>query len=344
MNTKVYDAASLKKPETLKHLKDVVSAGGLIVFPTETVYGIGANAYNKNAAKKIYQVKGRPHDNPLIVHIDHLHQLKRLVNDISSDAQRLIQSFWPGPLTLIFKKTADVPDEITGQLDTVAIRFPSNSIAQTIIKAVETPLCAPSANISGKPSSTLFEHVIKDLYGKVDVIVDGGKSTIGLESTVLDVSTSNPTILRPGSITKAMIEDVLKKPIEDASESVQNSPRSPGLKYTHYKPQGEIVLMEGPTEKIIEAINGFIAKSSQDDVAVISAHEISEKIIAKHVFDLGSFKDPETIASNLFIALRAMDDLNIKTIYTHTFSKEHIGSAIMNRLLKAAGYKIHRIE
>ncbi len=342
MKTTIYQLKDMQRKTTAEHLKQVIDQGGLIVFPTETVYGIGANAFDPAAAEKIYRVKGRPKDNPLIVHIDHLHQLKRLTKTISDEAKRLIQAFWPGPLTLVFQKTNEVPKTITGNLDTVAVRFPANAIAQHVIGVVKTPLCAPSANISGKPSSTLFEHVKKDLEGKVDIIIDGGKSTIGLESTVLDLTTSPPTILRPGSVTKAMIEAVLEKPIDDASEVYQIAPRSPGMKYTHYKPQGDIVLLEGPTQKIIDVMNQA-ALEEGDRCAFICAHEVSEKLIGQNVFDLGSINDPETIASNLFIALRTMDDLNITTIYMHTFSKTHIGSAIMNRLLKAAGYKVVKV-
>ncbi len=343
MKTTIYQAEDLLKPNTIKHLKEVIQTGGLVVFPTETVYGIGANAYNPDAAHKIYQVKGRPQDNPLIVHIDHLHQLNELAQAISQDAHRLIQAFWPGPLTLIFDKTDKVPDTITSHLNTVAVRMPSNPLAQMFIHATETPICAPSANISGKPSSTLFEHVKMDLYNKVDIIIDGGKSTIGLESTVLDMTTPTPTILRPGSITKAMIENILQKPIDDLSEMIHESPKSPGMKYTHYKPQGDIILIDGAIENVIKYLNKQLKKNNNDDIAVICAHEVSEQIHAKQVFDLGALNDTETIASNLFIALRAMDDMNIKTIYIHTFSKDHLGSAIMNRLLKAAGYRVQSV-
>ncbi|MFU8787046.1 MAG: L-threonylcarbamoyladenylate synthase, partial [Candidatus Izemoplasmataceae bacterium] len=333
-----------QKKKVLRHIHKTLLSKGLIVFPTETVYGIGANALDKDAAKKIYAVKGRPADNPLIIHIDHLHMLNTLVLEISETARKLIQAFWPGPLTLVFKKNPIIPNEITGGLNTVAIRFPSNLIALAVIKAANMPLAAPSANISGKPSSTLFDHVKSDLYGKVDILIDGGKSTIGLESTVLDVTTDTPTLLRPGSVTKKMIEDILQQPILDISEnSMNDTPKSPGMKYTHYAPKGKITLVDGLKEEVIEYINKAIKSLDENKSAVICAHEYVPFMESKYVFDLGSIDHPEEIASNLFIALRRMDELDIDYIFTHAFSQEHLGQAIMNRLLKAAGYNIIRL-
>ncbi|MFP4286565.1 MAG: L-threonylcarbamoyladenylate synthase [Candidatus Izemoplasmataceae bacterium] len=344
MKTSIYTVDQMQNQLVKKHLAKILKEGGLVVFPTETVYGIGANALDPLAASKIYEVKGRPADNPLIVHIDNLHMLKALTLEINLQARKLIQAFWPGPLTLIFKKSDLVPNTITANLDTVAIRFPSHPAARQLIKLAKFPIAAPSANISGRPSSTLFKHVKEDLDGLVDIIIDGGKSTIGLESTVLDVTTEVPTILRPGSITKRMIESVLEHSITDASKTeVIDAPKSPGMKYTHYAPKGKIILVDGLKEEVIDYINKAITILDHEKTAVICAKEYVSAIKCKHIFDLGSIEDSEEIASNLFIALRTMDELGIEQIYTHSFKDEQLGQAIMNRLLKAAGYNIIRL-
>lgn len=344
MKTSIYTVDQMQNNFVKKHLAKTIQDGGLVVFPTETVYGIGANALDYKAASKIYEVKGRPSDNPLIVHIDNLHVLNQLTLDISDQARKLIQAFWPGPLTLIFKKSSLVPNEITANLDTVAIRFPSHPAARKLIKLAKTPIAAPSANISGRPSSTLFQHVKEDLDGLVDIMIDGGKSTIGLESTVLDVTGDNPTILRPGSITKRMIESILEHPVTDASKlEITDTPKSPGMKYTHYAPKGKITLVDGLKEEVIDYINKAITILDHEKTAVICAKEYVDHIKCKHIFDLGSIGDTEEIASNLFIALRTMDELGIEQIYTHAFKDEQLGQAIMNRLLKAAGYNMVRL-
>ena len=341
MKTIVYHEKDLENQEVLEHIHQVIKDEGLVVFPTETVYGIGANALNPNAAIKIYGVKGRPSDNPLIVHIDHVDWLPDLAHHISSDARKLIQAFWPGPLTLVFQKNDIIPYEITGGLETVGIRYPAHPLALKTIKAAQKPLSAPSANISGRPSSTTFEHVFEDLMGKVDIIIDGGKSMIGLESTVLDVTTPIPTILRPGFVSKHMIESILGYSILDVSETkLTDFPKSPGMKYTHYAPKGKITVIDGDQKRVIDYINQTVQQLKAIKTAVICASEYVNQIQCSNIIDLGSIDQPDVIASNLFMALRQMDDLEIEHIFTHTFSSEHIGSAIMNRLLKASGYNI----
>lgn len=341
IKTMIYQEKDLENQDVLDHIHHVISNDGLVVFPTETVYGIGANALNPKAAQKIYGVKGRPSDNPLIVHIAHIDWLPDLVTHISSHAKKCIQAFWPGPLTLVFQKQDIIPYEITGGLETVGIRYPSHQLALKTIGAAKKPLGAPSANISGRPSSTIFEHVFNDLMGKVDIIIDGGKSTIGLESTVLDVTSEIPTIFRPGFVSKQMIESVLGISILDVSETqLTDVPKSPGMKYTHYAPKGKITVIEGNQTDVIAYINKTVEQLKDIKTAVICATEYVKTIHCQHVIDLGSVLDPDEIASNLFIALRQMDDLAIDHIFTHTFSKDHIGSAIMNRLLKASGYNI----
>jgi len=330
-----------------KHAGEVIRAGGLVVLPTETVYGIGANALSKDAAQKIYQVKGRPSDNPLIVHVAEINDVYKYVEEINKNSLILMDKFWPGPLTLIMKKNNLIPNEITGGLPSVAIRMPNNEMALNVIKAANLPICAPSANISGRPSSTLFNHVVEDFMGKVDIIIDGGKSTIGLESTVLDMTSETPTILRPGAITKEMIEKVLGIQIHVARyyEDKLEAPKSPGMKYTHYSPKGQVTLVYGDREKVINYINDKVEeKEKASRVAVICASEYENEIKCVNKIIIGSVMNPNQIAANLFIALREMDNLKIDYIYTHSFPTENIGLATMNRLLKAAGNNIINLD
>lgn len=344
MKTTVYNQLDLQNTNVQHHIKEVIQNGGVVVFPTETVYGIGANAIDKNAAKKVYEVKGRPSDNPLIVHIEKPEDLSKYVEVIPVDANVLIKAFWPGPLTIIFQKKDIIPTTITGGLNTVAIRCPSNPIANAVIKYASTPLCAPSANISGKPSSTLFEHVANDMMGKVDIIIDGGKSQIGLESTVLDLTSEEPTILRPGYITKQMIESVLHKRVLDRSVVTPTEvPKSPGMKYKHYAPAGTITVLYGEKDDILNYINTQISTNVTSKIGVICATELYDKIETSRKFDIGSMNNDAEVASNLFIALRKMDELGVDIIYTHAFSELELGNATMNRLLKASSYNIKKV-
>lgn len=344
MKTTIYNQIDLQNTNVQHHIKDVIQSGGIVVFPTETVYGIGANALDKNAAKKVYEVKGRPSDNPLIVHIEKPEDLSRYVEVIPDDANGLIKAFWPGPLTIIFQKRDIIPTTITGGLNTVAIRCPSNPIANAVIKFASTPLCAPSANISGKPSSTLFEHVVDDMMGKVDIIIDGGKSQIGLESTVLDLTSEEPTILRPGFITRQMIETVLNKSVLDKSVVTPTEvPKSPGMKYKHYAPSGVITVLYGKEVDIINYINTQLSTNLNVKIGVICSTELYDKIQTSRKFDIGSMSNDAEVASNLFIALRKMDELGVDIIYTHAFSELELGNATMNRLLKASSYNIKKV-
>jgi len=344
MKTKIYKLNGKDNKRIIEEAGQIIRSGGLVVFPTETVYGIGANALNKDASKNIYQVKGRPSDNPLIVHIADQNDLEKYVKNISGYAYKLIDKFWPGSLTLIFEKRDLIPYEITGGLDTVAIRIPNNKIAQELIREAQVPICAPSANISGKPSSTLYEHVFDDLFGKVDMIIDGGKSLVGIESTVLDLTGEIPVILRPGVVTKLMIEDVLGCTILDGTEKldIKDIPKAPGMKYKHYSPNGNITIVDGTKENVIDYINTEVRKLEQinKSVAVICASNYSDQINCKHISIIGDLDNQNEIASNLFISLREMDQLNIKHIFIHSFSTNDIGAAVMNRLLKAANNNV----
>ena len=346
VNTRVYQIKQLNKKNVQADIQKTLLEGKLVVFPTETVYGIGANALSETGIKNIYQVKGRPSDNPLIMHIADEKQIKDYTKNHQAYVQSLMDVFWPGPLTLVMEKRENVPDIITGGLETVGIRYPSNSIARKIIRIAGVPICAPSANISGRPSSTLFDHVYDDFNGKVDIIIDGGKSEVGLESTVLDVTKSKPIILRPGMITKAMLEDVVG-PVDMSSVlSRDDIPKAPGMKYKHYAPKGRLVVVNGNASDVI---NYMIKKVSQhhqknEKAGVIVTNKYKDKVQADLVFSIGEETNELEIASNLFVGLRAMDKAEVAYIYSMSFDKGAYGEAIMNRLLKAANHQVIQIK
>ena len=319
----------------------ILREGGLVAFPTETVYGIGADALNEMAVEEIFYAKGRPSDNPLIIHIGKKEDVFLYAKDIPEAAHRLMSAFWPGPLTLVLKKLSIIPDIITGGLDTVAIRMPANPIAKGIILASGCPIAAPSANRSGRPSPTEAGHVIEDLTGRVDMIIDGGSTLIGLESTVLDLTTDIPLILRPGGITYQMLQRVLGQVEMDKALHVDSkeAPKSPGMKYTHYAPKGHLMIVSGLEDKAISQINHMIKDKEAKGIktAVIATHDDIDKNICNNRLLIGSRNNPEEIAANLFRVLRLMDEIGAEFIYSRDFIEEGIGTATMNRLMKAAG-------
>jgi len=331
--------------ELIDFAAKVIKEGGLVAFPTETVYGIGVNSFNEEAIKKIFIAKGRPQDNPLIVHIAELEQIYGLVKEVPQKAKTLMKKFWPGPLTLIFKKSQKVPYVNTAGMDTVAIRMPSNTIAHLLIKRAEVPISAPSANVSGKPSPTDASHVIEDLYGKVDVIIDGGKCDVGVESTVLDLTEKVPVILRPGAVTLEMLREVignvevdpslLKKPQEDLK------PKSPGMKYKHYSPNAEVYIVTGDLEKVVKKIQELTEEQLKygKKVGIMATVQTSTQYEKGEIIVVGDRNRPETIAKNLFEVLRQFDKKGVDVIFAESFEYDNIGLAIMNRLEKAAGYK-----
>lgn len=329
---------------------DFLKNDNLVAFPTETVYGLGANGLSSEACKKIFTAKGRPSDNPLILHISNLNQLNKVAIDISDKAYKIINAFWPAPLTLIFKKTSAVPEVVSAGLDTVAVRFPSNKIAQVLIENLGVPVAAPSANLSGKPSCTTAEHVIFDLDGKINMIIDGGSCKFGVESTIIDTTVEPPMILRPGFITVEQIEKVVGAiqvdPTLCSNSNLDSTvPKAPGMKYTHYSPKGEVVLfnMVSLKEVSISKINNIISekKSQGYKVGVLATDEIINEFKCDLRISLGEdIKDFENISSNLFSKLREFDEHNIDVIYSVTFEEKGIGLAIMNRLKKSAGYNI----
>lgn len=324
---------------------EIILSGGLVAFPTETVYGLGADALNEQAVKKIYLAKGRPSDNPLIVHISSMAELDRLVSEIPPKAKLLAKEFWPGPLTLIFKKKPIVPAKTSGGLDTVAIRFPQDKTAQLFIERCGTPVAAPSANSSGKPSPTRASHVEFDLNGKIDMIIDGGASEFGLESTIVDVTEEIPCLLRPGTITPRMLEEVVGEIIIDKAVlkalKPDEAPKAPGMKYTHYSPNASVTIVSGKamTEKINELCEAALSEGLSCGVLAASQSADCYNPQAS-VLVIGDRLHPETIASNLFKMLRKCDYLGINRVFVEDFGEDEVCLAIMNRLKKAAGYNI----
>ena len=333
MDTKILDGT---QAAAIKEAAELLKMGQLVAFPTETVYGLGAYALNKEAVQGIYQAKGRPSDNPLIVHIWQKEQLTDLVSALPPLAETLMEKFWPGPLTLIFPKGEKVPPEITGGLDTVAVRMPNHPVALALLEACALPIAAPSANRSGKPSPTLASHVLHDLAGRIAAVVDGGAAEVGLESTVLDITQAVPVILRPGGITKEQLEAVIgvvdvATPHGDKKET----PRAPGMKYTHYAPEAPVIICQNQDKELQEKIDNFTGK-----LGLMLSSETLTKLqlpASAVVVDLGSQNDLADIAANLFAALRTLDEAEVEIIYTEAFPHTQIGSAVMNRLSKAAG-------
>ncbi|MBQ7636522.1 MAG: threonylcarbamoyl-AMP synthase [Lachnospiraceae bacterium] len=351
METKVIkaDRKNIKK-EDLTEAGEILRAGGLVAFPTETVYGLGGDGLNPDASKKIYAAKGRPSDNPLIIHIADKEDIKKLAVDIPDLAWKLADKFWPGPMTMILKKGPAVPRETTGDLDTVAIRLPSDEIARTLIRESQVFVAAPSANSSGRPSPTKAEHVIEDLSGKIDMIIDGGSCDIGLESSIIDLSGDKPLILRPGFITREDFEAVAEG-VEYDKAVIAKTPeknvvaKAPGMKYRHYAPKGTITIVEGDTDKVVEKINAEVALNESRGVrtAVICSDENKSRYKCKNVYDLGSRKHELDITSSLFDVLRQLDSDEIGVIFAESFDELRLSQAIMNRLRKAAGYNTVRV-
>ena len=332
--------------EKLMEAAEILRAGGLVAFPTETVYGLGANALNEEAAKKIYAAKGRPSDNPLIAHISKPEELAPLVKEVPEAGKKLMEAYWPGPLTMIVWKNDRVPYETTGGMDTVAIRMPKHPVALRLIEGSGCLIAAPSANTSGKPSPTEASHVALDMDGRIPMILDGGPVGIGIESTIVDLSEETPMILRPGYITQEMLQEVLgEKVCMDpgiiASDSTRK-PKAPGMKYKHYAPKADLVLVEGETDKVVARINELVREKQQlgQKVGVIATDETFLRYEADHVVSIGAREDEDAIARHLYKILREFDDWNVDAIYSESFATPRIGQAIMNRLLKAAGHQV----
>ena len=338
-NPQKYEAVFMKAASVIKN-------GGLVAFPTETVYGLGANALDPIAVKKIYTAKGRPSDNPLIVHISDVTELNGVVVDVSEKAEKIINAFWPGPITIIFKKRELIPMETSGGLSTVAVRFPENETARFFIKKCGVPIAAPSANSSGKPSPTKAEHVKFDLDSRIDMIIDGGACKFGLESTIIDVSSEIPCLLRPGSVTKDMIEGIIgeinvdKAVLEKLSEN--EKPKAPGMKYKHYSPKADVKIVKGNAVDVAEKINAIVRENMIKGIktGVIATEQTRDMYKCDNILVIGSLNNPEEIASNLFDVLRKCDSFEVYQVFGEAFDEDCVGMAIMNRLKKSAGYNI----
>ena len=327
--------------EQLHKVANLLKAGKTVVFPTETVYGLGANALDPEAAKKIYEAKGRPSDNPLIVHISKKEDVDFLAGNISQDSKLLMEAFWPGPLTLILDKSDNVPIETTGGLMTVAIRMPSNPIARKLIDLAGVSIAAPSANISGRPSITSSKYLVEELCERVDAIIISEDSEIGLESTVIDMTASTPVILRPEKIGKTEIEKILNKEIElDPSLKDENAaPKSPGMKYKHYSPNATVIVVTGSLDEMKLKINQKLSldKNISDKVKVVC---LEDRVSVYDGYGISWGKNSQEAAKNLFKILRLMDEQNIEVVYFEALNSDEISEAVMNRLIKAAGNMI----
>lgn len=339
MTTRMLQSTS----EDIKTAAALLQAGQLVAIPTETVYGLAANALDKDAVASIFVAKGRPQDNPLIVHIGELEQLNSLVTDIPDIAEKLAKAFWPGPLTMIFKKSDCIPSIVSANLDTVAIRFPVHPIARQIINASGCPLAAPSANVSGSPSPTTAQHVKKDLDGRIAAIVDGGACEVGVESTVLSVLGDTPRLLRPGGITVSMIESVIGPITIDPAVTHQLQKdavvASPGMKYKHYSPKAKVILLNGSAEKVTSYIN---AHAEEDTWAL--CFEGEEQGLTVPYLTYGKRDNQEDQAKHVFDALRHADEVGAKILYTSCPSQEGVGLAVYNRLLRAAAFEVIHLE
>lgn len=328
---------------------DILKGGGLVAFPTETVYGLGGDALSVGAAEKIYAAKGRPSDNPLIVHIGREEDLYRIAEGIDMRAVKLMGAFWPGPLTMIFHKKGVVPHSTTGGMNTVAVRMPAHPVALALIRNSGVLIAAPSANISGRPSPTRAGHVMEDLQGRIDMIIDAGQVGIGIESTIVDMTGDIPVILRPGYITAEMLREVVGQvdvdPVLLAAEPQKDIvAKAPGMKYRHYAPRGQLTIVEGSEEKVIFYIDSRMDehRARGEKAAVIATDETYLKYHAEEVYSIGSKKTAESIAAGLYDMLRQMDKIGAEYIYAESFQGVRLGAAIMNRMLKAAGY--HKIK
>ena len=328
----------------MKEAGALLKQGALVAFPTETVYGLGANALDSEAAAKIYAAKGRPSDNPLIVHIADMDALPLITAEIPEAAKKLAAKFWPGPLTMVMKKSEVVPYGTTGGLDTVAVRMPAHPIALEMIRHGGGYIAAPSANTSGRPSPTLASHVADDMDGIVPLILDGGAVGIGIESTIVDLTDEIPTILRPGFITKEMLQEVVGEVQIDKGLDADSKtpPKAPGMKYRHYAPKAELVIVEGSSEAVVAKINALVKENEDKGICtgIIGTEETVSRYPAGIVKCMGTRNDELSISSHLYGILREFDESDAQVIYSESFEEGAMGSAIMNRLLKAAGHKI----
>lgn len=340
METQKIDIISGDREKGIDRVGEILRAGGIVAIPTETVYGLAASAFDDDAIKAVFTAKGRPQNNPLIVHISDFNMLKDVADDVPETAKVLAEKFWPGPLTMVLKRKDTIAKSVSAGLDTVAVRMPSSKAARDIIRAAGIPLAAPSANISGRPSPTTSEHVLSDLYGKVDGIVLGEDCTVGVESTVVSLISKPERLLRPGAVTAEQLHEFLPDLIIDKAvlaEPEKNATvASPGMLYRHYAPTTEAYLVEGGSKEFINLVN------SKGNCAAICFENEMADITAKKI-SYGGQNDKPALAQNLFSALREVDLLGADTVYIHAPDKSGIGLAVYNRLLRAAAFKVIKL-
>ncbi len=350
MNTVILKVDS-NNPEVKKIqlAAEIIRRGGLVAFPTETVYGLGADALNGDAVLRLFEAKKRPLDNPPIVHVVDIAEVAGLVAQVPKKSEVLMKRFWPGPLTLVFKRSSQIPKESTAGLDTIAIRIPNHKVAQALIRQAHCPIAAPSANLSGKPSPTTAQHVYEDLNGRIDAIIDGGAANIGVESTVVDLSCDPPMLLRPGGTPyealKAVMPDLVLHPFVAAEvELPLEQIRSPGMKHKHYAPNAEVILVEGTVEAVTQKIGDLVDSYTANGVkvAVLATDETLQVYNAEVTRSMGSRRNLSSVAQNLFRLLREVDTQGVKVILAEGVPQEGLGLAVMNRLRKASGYHIIR--
>lgn len=332
--------------DVMEQAGKLIADGELVAFPTETVYGLGGDALDPDASRKIYAAKGRPSDNPLIVHIADFDDMKRVAREVPEQAKKLADAFWPGPLTMIVWKSDAVPEATTGGMQTVAVRMPNHPVALELIRRSGCLIAAPSANTSGRPSPTEAQHVAEDLSGKIAMILDGGPVGIGIESTIIDLTEEKPMILRPGYITPEMLSEVLQEEVVIdpgiiAADDTRK-PKAPGMKYKHYAPKAEMIIVDGAQDAVIHKINELTAtkRAEGKKVAVIATDETKDRYDAQVILSMGKRADEDAIAQHLYKILRECDELDVGEIYSECFQTPRIGQAIMNRLLKAAGHTV----
>lgn len=349
INTRIIKVNGLEpEKEAIIEAAQLIKKGKLVAFPTETVYGLGANGLDPKAVAQIFAAKGRPQDNPLILHVHSVEEVGELVENISQEDKDLMKAFWPGPLTLLFKRGNIIPEIITAGLDTVAIRMPDHPIALELIKASGVPIAAPSANTSGKPSPTMAGHVEEDLAGKIHMIIDGGSTGVGLESTVLDLTGKQAIILRPGGITLEDLQKIIPNVVEDLSivkDDKDIVPKSPGQKYKHYAPRAEMMLFTGEIDAMVHSISQWTKKliDQGKKVGIMATDETLDRYEQGIIISLGSRKNKESIAHSLFNSLRILDDEKVDMILCEGVEMSGIGTAIMNRLKKASSGNIKMV-
>ncbi len=344
METKVYVLDGKEDSKFIKEAAECIKKDGIVAFPTETVYGLGANALKADCVKKIFEAKGRPQDNPLIIHVASK-DIDEYVKNVPEVAKKLMEKFWPGPLTLILEKRDIVPMQTSANLNTIGIRMPNNKVALELIKESGVPIAAPSANISGRPSPTTIDVCVEDLKGKVDYIIGGEKCDVGLESTIVDCTVEPPLVLRPGGITLEMLRTI-REDIEIDKGLLRNDsnfkPKAPGMKYRHYAPNAKLKIILGNREKTIEKINEMVHNyiDAGEKVGILATEESKDSYKLGEKIVIGSYKRLDEVASNLFEALRQFNELGVDIILAEGFEEKGLGIAIMNRLNKAAGYDI----